>query len=129
MKDCSKTTKEQSKKFLEEYKKKKAEKSSVSALSARNKTTEGSSSKSTAGRLNDHTAVVEAEINGYKFSCRIDSWSPKEAVSDTIVKFLGDKGHFLPKRPLSNPIELKSFAGRPVKSLDMVQSFQSMFLQ
>ena len=59
-----------------------------------------------------NTAVVSASINGFKFSCRIDSGSDKEAISDTIVKYLGDKGIFLPKRPLPVPIELKAFTGR-----------------
>lgn len=76
---------------------------------------------SPAGNLNDNKAVVQAEINGFKFLCRINSGADKESISDTIVNFLGEKRYFIPNRPLSNPIGLKPFDGRPVKSLDMAQ--------
>ncbi len=44
----------------------------------------------------DKPAVILAELNGYRFACRIDSGADAVAISDTILKYLGDKGFFLP---------------------------------
>ncbi len=44
----------------------------------------------------DKPALILAELHGYRFACRIDSGSDAVAISDMIVKYLGDKGFFIP---------------------------------
>ncbi len=43
----------------------------------------------------DKPAVLLAELHGYRFACRVDSGADAVAISDTIVKYLGEKGFLL----------------------------------
>lgn len=44
---------------------------------------------------NDDTAVIQAELGCYTFSCRIDSGADTDAISENIVNFLGGNGVFI----------------------------------
>ena len=56
------------------------------------------------------TAVVKAEIGGYKFVCRIDFGEDRDAISENIIKYLGDHHVFLPIKLISEQEELKAIA-------------------
>lgn len=71
--------------------------------------------------MDDNTAVVQAELGGFKFSCRIDSGADKTCISETIVNFLGDHGIFLPTRLLSKPEKLNAIDGHIVHSKGTAQ--------
>lgn len=52
---------------------------------------------------------------------RIDLGADRKSISDTIVKFLGDKGIFLHTRIVYNPKKLKAFDGLIVESKGIAQ--------
>ncbi len=62
-----------------------------------------------------------ANIHGHNFACRIDSGADDVAISDTIVKFLGDNGHFLPTLLPTNGRSFKAVDGHAIQSLGQVQ--------
>lgn len=65
-------------------------------------------------------ALMDAEIGGFKFTCRIDSDADVIAISENIVNFLGDKGVFLPSIRPTKKKSLKTVDGRPFHSPGMV---------
>lgn len=71
--------------------------------------------------INERTAVVQAELGGWKFACRIDSGADRNAISETAVSFLGDHGVFLPTRLFSSPEKLKAVDGHLVQSKGVTQ--------
>lgn len=70
---------------------------------------------------NDNTAVVQAELEGYKFACRIDSDAYRYAISETIFKFFGDNGIFLSTLFLSNPEELKEIVWHSFTLMELLE--------
>lgn len=77
-------------------------------------TTVGTTSSSTNLYKSDRTAVVIADLFGYKFSCRMDSGADTENISDIIVNYLGDQGAFIPTRSI-RPMELSAINGSLVE--------------
>lgn len=119
VKDCPKTNKEYAKKLLEEFRARKQQdvKPKVSAMV--DKETGKNPEPTTSTR--DDSAVVQAELNGFKFACRIDSGADRDAISEKIINFLGDQGVFLPTRLLSKPESLKAIDGHTVHSKGTAQ--------
>ena len=123
VKDCPITGKELAKKLLADFREKQRQEkkatSSVSSFSSRSETIpkKAASAKS----HNDKSAVVSAEIGGYKFACRVDSGADRDGISDTIVNFLGDHGVFLPARFLSEPETMTAVDGHKIASRGKVQ--------
>ncbi len=93
-KDCPKTSDELKKNLLEEHRAKK--KSSDGRISAITGNATEPEPKARTTPPSDKPAVILAELHGYRCACRIHSGADAVAISDTIVKYLGDKGFFLP---------------------------------
>lgn len=122
VKDCPITSKEQAKKLLEEYRaKKKATTPTVAALTTPKPSGNSSATPKIASASLSNTAVVKASMNGFNFACRIDSGADVLAISESIIKFLSEKGIFLPKLELPVPVELQAVDGHYVNSKDVVQ--------
>ncbi len=62
-----------------------------------------------------------AELHGYRFACRIDSGADAVAISDTIVKYLGEKGFFSPTILPTNGKHFKPVKGHDIQSLRQAQ--------
>ncbi len=96
---AQKLTRSMLKKLLAEYwEKKKDKKPSLSAVVKSEPVTPTSSRMASSSANKDESAVVQAEIVGFKFACRIDSVADGDVISETIVNLLGDQGVFLPTR-------------------------------
>ncbi len=65
--------------------------------------------------------MILAELHGYRFACRIDSGADAVAISDAIVKYLGDKGFFLPTMLPTNGKHFKAVDGHGIQSQGKVQ--------
>ena len=66
-------------------------------------------------------AVVLAELHGYKFACRIDSGADEVVISDTIIKFLGDRGIYLPTLHKTQTSSFQAVDGHTIPSQGQVQ--------
>lgn len=123
VKDCQKTSKEQAKRILEEYRaKKKYNSKAPQVVSLADPHKEMPKKVSVGSSINDQSAVVQAELGGWKFACRIDSDADRNAISETIMSFLGDNSVFLPTRLLSSPEKLKAVDGHLVRSIGVTQN-------
>ena len=101
------------KELIDAYKKKKAaekEQARVSSMDSNSKASNKEDSTDTPTNRSE-TAVITAEVSGFKFACRIDSGADKEIISDTIVDFLGSKVVLLLTRRLPVPREYRSVDG------------------
>lgn len=124
VKDCPKTSAEEAKKLLAAYRQKKKaekEKSKISSLTNQSKKVAPSVNANDKASSADTTAVIPAELAGFKFACRIDSGADSEGISETIVNFLGDHGVFLPTILPSVPEKLKAVDGHIVHSRGTTQ--------
>ncbi len=65
--------------------------------------------------------MIFAELHGHRFACRIDSGADSVAISDTIVKYLGDKGFYLPTMLPTNGKHFKAVDVHGIQSLGQVQ--------
>lgn len=116
--------KEQQDKLVSDYKAKKAaekaadnSKAKVGAIQKSSGGTSDNTSPPKPISTPDESSVIQCSLNGFKFSCRIDSGSDAVAcISDTIVDFLFDKGIFLPIRMYTEPHIYKAFDGRVVEA-------------
>lgn len=88
VKDCTKTSDPVKKTPQEEYRAK-GQGGKVSALTG--KETQPETKARTTPRT-DKPAGILAELHSHRFTCRLDSSADSVAFSDTIVKYLGDKG-------------------------------------
>lgn len=119
MEDFPKTSAEEAKKLLAEYReKKKIEKneSKVSSVAKPVKKISPTCSVDSETSSNNKIAVIPAELTGFKFACGFDSGADSEGISEKIANFLGDHGVFLPTRLLSVPEKLKAVDGHIVHS-------------
>ena len=121
VKDCPITDKTTAKKLIEQYRERKNQntKPSVSALLKGEQKHAVEHRQLSNGK--DDSAVVQAELGGYKFACRVDSGADRDAISETIVNFLGDHGVFLPTRLLSQAEKLQAIDGHVVYSKGTAQ--------
>lgn len=110
---------EHKRKKKDERKAKQADKAKVSALSSAPAESAIVNAPSVSSESSDESAVIQAEINGFKFACRIDSGADKTCISDTIVDFLFANGVFLLYRGLSE--QFQAFDGRTVQSKGKAQ--------
>lgn len=119
VKDCPNTSKELARTLLESYRASKTNRDRHTQVSALVVPVEEETSEPQGNGKNDSTdttAVIDAEIGGYNFACRIDSGADLVVISDTIISFLGDKGIFLPIVLPTKKVTFKSVDGHPVHS-------------
>ena len=128
VKNCPRTSAEYGKKLLDEWRNnKEARKARNASSNVVTSSPSPTSNKTASAKSNSSSsAVISAEVGGFKFACRIDSGADENGVSDTIVNFLGDKGIFLPTRLLSEPKKLTAVDGHVVLSRGKCQMSPSV---
>ncbi len=60
--------------------------------------------------------MIRAELYAYRFAWCIDSGADAVTISDTIVKYLGEKGFFLPTMLPTNGEHFKAVDGHGIQS-------------
>lgn len=122
VKDCPRTS-DAKKELLQTHRAKRISEKAEPKVSAvvKPSQSEVSTSEKVSPICPTNPAVVLADLHGHKFACRIDSGADQLVVSDTIVKFLGDKNHFIPTVLLTKPHRMLSVDGSPVNVQGQVQ--------
>lgn len=110
------------KRLIDEYKRKKAisnsaQKTKFAALRVMTPTQTSGSSQELSAKRRDSTAVVPAELYGFKVACRIDTGSDlSAAISSSIIKFLDSKGVFVATRGIRTVKDLIAADGRKINN-------------
>lgn len=88
MKYCPDTSKEEAKKLLDEYgKKKKTKPTSMSELLKPLEDSTPVKNVTDTPKNSEISAVLPSVLGGYKFVCRIDSGADTAVISETIISF------------------------------------------